>query len=645
MNTNHPNDQAGHAAPGGGDLEQEVVQLIGRTDSDGTSYAIATLTPASDTRRKEILLDPRPIIPVIFLPGVMGSLLANRDTGEAVFFAPNTDGLLQYAGALWSLLGWWFMSASAREHAFDPDKAVVTPLGPITVVGHGVGGLDEPMLDEAEARRRGWGSVHRTSYQPVLSWLEEQLNLPMWLGKPCGAWVETDPEGRTWTLEPVIGTDPADYGGIGKGRAITLESDEFQHFMKYRYRVYAIGYNWLQSNADSARQVLDGLDYYDPKTKTTTRLMGIREICAENDTGKAIVVTHSMGGLVARFALTLPVDGDAERTGESLMHGVFHNAQPATGAPVAAKRFRTGGANEGGLNGFINGSLLGRDADGFVAVAANAPGPLELLPMPDYLDGKPWWVFARINGEVVMELPKRGDAYKEIYTSPDWYGLVPDDSLLDPAGVVKKRLDKEGYGGTVRENFIETMKSVTQRHFYLVNKYHDNTYVSYGNGSLRSRFSFEDGSIGKAAVEKGKESSDLLAWGKVIWTGNLPRDVTEEELRKAIFMHDSHKGDLRVYLASRKLTVEFEVQKVSKFGSTPGRDNGIVPGDGTVPVWSANAQARGLKSDGRGGDARGVQMAFVQGGYDHQGSCNHPWARWAVLYGIVQIVRDAPEPS
>ena len=33
----------------------------------------ATLTPASDPRAKEVLCDVRPIMPVIFLPGVKGS--------------------------------------------------------------------------------------------------------------------------------------------------------------------------------------------------------------------------------------------------------------------------------------------------------------------------------------------------------------------------------------------------------------------------------------------------------------------------------------------------------------------------------------------------------------------------------------------
>ncbi|AIO54245.1 hypothetical protein DM55_3621 [Burkholderia mallei] len=144
--------------------------------------------------------------------------------------------------------------------------------------------------------------------------------------------------------------------------------------------MYAIGYNWLQSNEKSARDVIEGMDFDDKKTDKKMRLMGIKEIIAENDSGKAIILIHSMGGLVACMAIAMHSAAD-------LMHGVFHNVLPATGAPIAAKRFRTGGGSEGGLNGFINGALLGSNADEFVVMAANAPGALELLPMPDYHNG------------------------------------------------------------------------------------------------------------------------------------------------------------------------------------------------------------------------------------------------------------------
>ncbi|AJY39336.1 alpha/beta hydrolase [Burkholderia humptydooensis] len=648
--SDNPTDNPGGVAPSDGDAaEQEVVQVMGRTAPDGSSYGHFTLTPASDTRSKELLCDVRPIIPVIFLPGVMGSLLTNTDTGDEMFFAPNTDGMLGNLGGLPALLGLWFKGASTRETQFDPTKAAVTPHGPINVGKHGENDSPEQYVDEAEARRRGWGSIHRTSYHPVLAWLEEQLNRPKFMGKPHGVWVTPDSTGEKWALKPLLGTEPADYGATdagtqGKGQAIDEKSTAFNHFAKFRYRVYAIGYNWLQSNEKSGLDVINGSDYKDPKTKKITRLMGIKEIIAENHTDKAIILTHSMGGLVARMAIAMHGAGN-------LMYGVFHSVQPATGAPVAAKRFRTGAGNEGALKGFINGSLVGNNAAEFTAVAANAPGPLELLPMPDYHKGEPWWIFARINGQPVMQLPKGGNAYGDIYANPQWYGLVPDASLLDPAGIVNERLKAKGNKETIFSGFKDVMLDVVTRQSKIKDAYHGKTYISYAGGGLESREkSRPSGEKGKPAIEPGEKLEDLLGWGTVIWTGNLPADVTEDELRAATFLHvdpnsDSGKGNLRIYLESRKLVVEFEVQKVAKLppGSTttdPSK-NGIVPGDGTVPVWSAEAPA----SSASGGAAPGVQMVFDQGGYEHQFSYNHPWTRWALLYSIVQIAQEAPEPS
>lgn len=102
MSDNQTDNQGG--SPFDDNAEQEVVQQTGRTHADGSSYGTFTLTPESDKRSKELLCDVRPIIPVIFLPGVMGSLLTDKDTGDELFFAPNTDGMMGAVGALPALI-------------------------------------------------------------------------------------------------------------------------------------------------------------------------------------------------------------------------------------------------------------------------------------------------------------------------------------------------------------------------------------------------------------------------------------------------------------------------------------------------------------------------------------------------------------
>jgi hypothetical protein len=266
-------------------------------------------------------------------------------------------------------------------------------------------------------------------------------------------------------------------------------------------------------------------------------------------------------------------------------------------------------------------------------------------------------VFSHLDGTPVMQLPQQGSAYKEIYTSSKWYGLVPDETLLDPAGIVKARLDKRPRRSTVLQNFRKTMKSVVERQNNITDVYHPKTYVAYGKGALKKKSpacgATEDGTQHKPRIESGQKLKDLLTWGKVIWKAPLPSGITDDELRAATMLSDSLSGNLRISLDARKLTVEFQAQKVSRLPT--GTDecdlsphvskNGIIAGDGTVPVSSAKAQARGLDPTAKGDPASGVQMAFVQGGYNHQFSYNHSWARWALLYSIVQIAQDAPEPS
>jgi hypothetical protein len=610
--------------------ENDAVHITGGFDPDGTPSARTVLTVERDKRTKEVLLDHRQPVPVIFLPGVMGTLLADKDTGETMWYPPNLDAVGSSISGAVSVLAGWFARASKRAKRFDPSQAVVDPRGPVKVGQCG--------LSEDEARRRGWSTVHRWSYQPALAWLQTTLDNPMLEGKPTGEWEHGDlkEKGKKAALKPILGTDPVDYGAYGSGGTITAKSDVFKSLAHYRYPVYAIGYNWLQSSQVSGQQVLDGLDFNDPHGEESTRIMGIREICRENQTDKAIIITHSMGGLVARMASQLC-------NGANDILGVIHGAQPATGAPLFAKRFRTGG------EGFVNGSLMGRNDAEFVAIASNAEGPMELSPMPDYHNGDPWWIFVDKNGKERMALPKQ-NALEEIYTNDAWYGLLPDSTLLDPAGIVKKRLERLKNPSSVYENFGKTMRAVVKRQMLLTNNYHANTYAMYGNGALKPRPS--DSTQEAPKLETSRLEEKLMTWGAVVWQGDLPEGVGEKELKEAQWAdkdRDNHHGVLKIIVNGQTVTLTAQQKAVapkvgpSDNGIIPSASsNGIIPGDATVPAWSAEAQGRGLIPglSTPPGNASGVQMVFVQGGYEHQFCYDHPWSRWATLYSVAHIAHS-----
>ncbi|MBM2768415.1 hypothetical protein JQK92_18530 [Burkholderia anthina] len=547
----------------------------------------------------------------------MGSLLLDRNTGEEMWNPPN--GL---SGAVSFASSGYFANAAERQARYDPRVAVVSPFGNISTKGCDV--------TAEEARRRGWGSVHSASYHATLAWLEHQLNNPARSGTPFGAWAEGDPTGETFTVTPIIGTPPRLYGAHGRAAdAIHAASEEFKKFCEFRYPVYAIGYNWLQSNLDSARDVIEGIECVDNKRRKTSRLMGIKEICAENKVKKAIVITHSMGGLVMRMASVIAGHAD-------LMYGVIHGAQPATGAPIAARRFRAGAQGE---NAIINQVLVGRNGLEFTAITANAPGPLELLPMPDYHDYEPWWIVRNLRREEILRLPKPGDTLS-LYTSQQWYGLVPrqTDAVLDPAGIVKKRLVVNGPAMTVQKQFQMMMRAVVERQTALVNKYHPKTYAFYGNGPIRQAADPATTSVSTSQQSKHREVSasreKLLTFGRIFWRGDFPAGITEADLLGAQLMSDNAKGQVRIRVKDQVYTIEAEMM-------TPNfaAERGLIFGDGTVPVWSGEAVARGLKEGVRGGKAEGVQIAFDQNGFDHQACFNHPWARWATLYSMVKIAK------
>ena len=206
---------------------------------------------------------------------------------------------------------------------------------------------------------------------------------------------------------------------------------------------------------------------------------------------------------------------------------------------------------------------------------------------------------------------------------------------------MKKRLEEEMDSSTVHEHFKKMMSNVVDRQKELMNNYHANTYALYGDGALDPQRS--DGTHEPDKLEFSEPAKNLQTWGRVVWRGDLPEGVGEAELRAAKWVGDDQHGVLRIVVGGRTVTLTVQQQAVAP---KPGeKDNGIIPGDGTVPAWSAAAQGRGVIPDLSETKATGVQMAFVQGGYEHQKCFDHPWTRWATLYSVAQIVHSTKVAS
>lgn len=591
--------------------EPESTNLVlpAQANAQGETVARATLSDPDDQREKIVLHKPY-VIPIVFIPGVMGSNLRNGN--EKAWRPPNLDSFGSIMGALATLLQYTFKNTKNRSQDLQTDQVKVDYSGPID---KGESGLSQKVL-----AARGWGSIIRSSYHPFMGKLQNHLNnLARYNFDTC------QPEYKGWAASKAATEEqPQDWGGDENSQATALTEKEILHAANYQFDVWAAGYNWLQSNADSGKAVKKLIEetilpYYNEGKKVVVK--GVpdgkggqqcsiqRNAPSKPRAEKVIVVTHSMGGLVSR-ALT-----EIEQCDKVL--GVCHGVQPATGAAATYKRMRAG--FEG-----VEQLILGRNAADVVGILGQAPGPLELLPMVDYNGGQPWLKLQNERGEEVMALPSQGffqslagtsNPYDEIYLSTDWYGLVPEANtpLLDPLGKQKNN-KSPSESNSPREKFARTIKKVSDFHQQIQGRYKEPTYVFYGAEGKRDKLKDRGGLMA---------ASNRFTWQELIWKAqNLPGDFEAMNLQIG---KDDGNGCIRFVAGGQAKILD-------------PKD----PGDGTVPHCSGEAPV---------GKA-GVQLVFAHGQgcpgkhnhkfcYEHQNSYNDDRALYASLYSIIKLAQEA----
>lgn len=425
-----------------------------------------------------------------------------------------------------------------------------------------------PEQRDQHARIRGWSEVFFESYGTLLQTLEHNLNQMCREGKANKPWTEG--------ARKALDVSPAEWGGDGGDK---LTAGELATISDAWYPVHAIGYNWLRSNGDSAKEVAK-------RIREIIQYYKDRKFHCE----KVIVVTHSMGGLVGR-ALIHPEYGNAM----DVVAGIVHGAMPAVGAGAAYKRIRVGFEGSG-LLGYIFKKVVGDTGPKVTAVLANAPGGLQLLPSERYGAG---WLKAELNGEEVLSLPQ-SDPYTEIYTIEDkWYRLITPE-WVNPAN-----LRTSSPRDTNKKLFNAQLF-----HEDIGSHYHPCTYLSY------------------CADEKQK------AWGSVVWRatkapffeGGVGQRFGLEKLNVSPFASkwttQSDDGEGTAIMTDGVDTQRFGVQIASPADL----------GDGTVPA------ERSAQDSVRQGKAR---ISYKQTGYEHQGSYQNDKVIASTLHGICKIAHEA----
>jgi pimeloyl-ACP methyl ester carboxylesterase len=530
-------------------------------DCDGNFRATAHLSSVDCKTRALLRIPSSKVIPVIVIPGIMGSnLCATRDPtkpankalkpGEAAWRPPNgsSDGLSE--AKLWKK-----RLPKLRQQILDGETLDVDDTGLLT------GSPDvRVQFDGAVLQERGWGQIHASSYGELLSNLELHLNSvfgDVW-GKPVlqSKWL-------------YLGIWDRNLWNVRKDDVATskLTDAELKQFAQYHYPVYALGYNWLQSNALSA-------DRLEKRINEIIKFwLDRKQQCSQ-----VILVTHSMGGLVARAC--------AKRIPDKIL-GIVHGVMPALGAPVCYRRIACG-TEPGDFIANKFAEIAGRTEDDTTPVMATAAGPLELLPNNQY--PKPWLhaTFETGDGKRLahLNLPS-GNVYDMYRDTTSWYRMI-DPALADPADKFK---------GPTRVA-DEIKKAITQAERFhttvLGDYYHPNSYAFYG------------------------DDPEHLSFGSCRWHAVKTATAPEKRVLASgtVISRDAETGD-RTVRFSNGSTVHF----------THSVQDG--PGDGTVP------QQSGI------GPAKGVKQLFRTRGYDHQGSYANESMLALTLQLIARIALDA----
>jgi len=555
-----------------------------RVDSSGKPvFEWSTTSPTlQDTVR--LIAGPFDVLPVIFVPGIMGSNLKDKKEGKPVWRLDAGIG-----GIPWGLLkGFGSKGPGPRQQLLHPDRCEVDDGGKLPKKGP---------HSEAVYKERGWGEVGEGSYQKYLLWLDEQLNPKE--GNPA-LWHDYYQDQATLSAPLKPGEKPRLFPGIRMGmhgQPFGAEKTPFESIMtddllmraKFMMPVHACGYNWLGSNRDAAKRLQRRIE------ALIKRYNGGMFRCEQ-----VLLVTHSMGGLVARACAQL--EGMADK-----IAGIVHGVMPANGAAVAYRRCKVGMRDED----FGAGLVIGSTGQEVTAVFAQAPGALQLLPSHTYAEG--WLRIAPEQGQQLKELPRGGTAYDQIYRERNqWWGLVNEAWLSPKEGAP---IDWETYEINVglAEKFHEK----------LIKKYHPVSYVIYGADPKEKSFEKVTWRVKRGLPPDRKpgpgiEQVGSLPHGEIRREGSTPGYVGGQTEVGPTY----GEGMPYVYETSYwELHCEMQDGK----------------GDGTVPA-SSGAAPLGECSDA-------IRQQFQLTGFGHEPAYQNAKVQQTSLYAINKIVGQAKVPA
>nr|WP_151201301.1 T6SS immunity protein Tli4 family protein [Herbaspirillum sp. B39] len=152
----------------------EPTRLVGTAwDEDGNDVAQSVLTGENQKVRALCLTTPEVVVPILFVPGIMGTRLrvSKRDQGPAWLPPENTWETITLG------LTHLVRTAADRQRLLNPETTEVDDGGPAFPddTSKTLLSLAPGQTDAERIKWRGWGQLHADSYLGILSLLETSM--------------------------------------------------------------------------------------------------------------------------------------------------------------------------------------------------------------------------------------------------------------------------------------------------------------------------------------------------------------------------------------------------------------------------------------------------------------------------------------
>ena len=614
-------------------------QLKIQLDKQGRPITHTYLTESSDTQRCEVRIKDR-VVPILFVPGIMGSNLKYRDVWSSqetpVLLTDEEELAKTQVGDSWqpptsvletisALFSGLFRTKEERRREINPDVAFVDwesnkirPLPKRMVytdrkiamsnpdndhegdIAQEKNSAKEPFqegesLTEAqkiaqEARMRGWGTIYQGSYVPFLVFLEDTLNdIPAC--ETLEEYKQVIEKNEVWKkLLPLFQSGSEQSIGAKGDENGSLENTEqlarwLQSAADCEFRVYACGYNWLRDNQESGNGYnLQSTEYFEAENeKGVNKKYGFSDL---NSRIKKILrecqQTDSKCNEV--IVLTHSMGGLVGRAyakgqGGSSLAGIYHNVMPATGAPAFYKRLKAGFGGENILT-TIASPIFGYSAERVTPVLLNSIGALELMPWIDYKvlsDNTNQWL--KVAEKATPKTIKFSFSTEDLMQNSDaWYSLLPKLYHNGQLQYQKAKLNDKKNQWEEFDPRINPGGIVSP-----VEELQEISDAARFDLIMRSVRKFQEKHMGfyqqgKTNIAYGNDEK-YKAWGSISWLCDSSlHDVREEDLRQAKLLKTKN-------MYTGKITVELPSGRRLSFQLSKAEDNG----DGTVPTDSGCA--------------------------------------------------------